>query len=278
MSWRCAGQLADKTVVIDMTRRGTRTVRRGQWGRQQWKQRGRQWQGRPGWGWGWAYSLPQYRYLQLGPAWQRLWVQSCKSRFVLPVWTIYSANNVLDGKSLGELDLRLLCNIHLKWRITCQIILSISFPRLSQTQIRTAWKWSRSAFNLFLDFSLYVTVASTAVFASSDPMRTLINAPTARKHNSRSMESPANILITSLLYLSYKLCWQTLYMQRRCAIEQIMYMSLALSRTFLVAPIIRLCSTHCPHQWGQPLFLLLQWMWHCPWPFDRWFCSIQEVW
>ena len=77
-----------------------------------------------------------------------------------------------------------------------------------------------------------------------------MNALTARKHDSRPMVNRASISIISLSYLGYKLCQRTPYMQRRCAIEQIMYMSLGSSRMFSMALIISLCST--------PLFLVMR--------------------
>src|ERR1700719_2721496 len=142
-------------------------------------------------------------------------------------------------------------NIHLKWRTTCQIIPSVDLPRLFQTRVKTALKWSRNVFELLLDFGLYVTaVVSTAAFASLGHMRTSLNALTARNHDSRPMESRASILIISLSYLGYKLCHQAPYMQRRCAIEQIMNIRLAISRMFSMAPIINLCLT--------PLFLVVR--------------------
>src|SRR5882762_11842506 len=74
-------------------------------------------------------------------------------------------------------------------------------------------------------------------------MRTSLNALTARKHDSRPMESHASILIISLSYLGYKLCQRTPHTQRRCAIEQIMCMSPGLSGMFSMVPIISLYST-----------------------------------
>ena len=98
-------------------------------------------------------------------------------------------------------------------------------------------------YDFFLDFRPSVTaVVSTAAFVSLDRMRTSRNALTARKHDSRPMESRASIMIISLSYLGYKLCQQTPNMQRRCAIEQTMYMSLGLSRMYSMAPIIYLYS------------------------------------
>ena len=99
-------------------------------------------------------------------------------------------------------------------------------------------------FDCLLDFSLYDTVVVlTAAFALLGRMRTSLNAPTARKRDSRLMEGRENILTISLSHLSYKLCQQTLYMQRRCAIRQIISTSLVSSRTFLMAPIINPYST-----------------------------------
>ena len=142
-------------------------------------------------------------------------------------------------------------NIHLKWRTTCQIAPSVNLLKLSQTQARTASKWSRNTSNLLLDFSLYATAAvSIVVSASLDRMRTLLTALTARQDSSRPMESHASILTIFLSHLGYRLCWQILYMQRRCVIEQIMYISLELSRMSLMAPIISLYST--------PLFLVMR--------------------
>ena len=142
-------------------------------------------------------------------------------------------------------------DIHLKWRIICQIVPSVELLRLFQTQFRTASKWSRNMFKLLLDFCLYITaVVSTAVFASLDHTRTSLNALTARKHNSRPMESHTSILIIYLSYLGYKVCQWTLYMQRRCPIEQIMYMCPGLLRMFLMDPTISLYSI--------PLFLVVR--------------------
>ena len=128
--------------------------------------------------------------------------------------------------------------------------------------------------DLLLDFSLYTTAAvSIVVFASLDCMRTLLIALTASKHSSRPMESHASILTIFQLYLGYKVCQQILYMQRRCTIEQITYMSLGLSRMSSMAPIIGLYST--------PLFLVMRTIPSTflmnPWSFDRQFCSIQEA-
>ena len=97
-----------------------------------------------------------------------------------------------------------------------------------------------------LDFSLSITaVVSTAAsaFVLWDCMKTSLSALTARKCDSGPMESHTSILIISLSYLGYKLCPLILYMRRRCTIEKIMYMSLGLSRMFLMAPIISLYST-----------------------------------
>ena len=88
------------------------------------------------------------------------------------------------------------------------------------------------------------------VSALLDRMRTLLIALTARQDGSRPMKSHASILTIFLSYLSYRLCQQILYMQRRCAIKQITYMSLEPSRMSLMAPIISLYST--------PLFLVLR--------------------
>ena len=142
-------------------------------------------------------------------------------------------------------------DIHLKWRTTFQIVPSVDLPRLFQTRVRTALKRSRNVFELLLDFSLYITaVVSTAAFSSLDRMRISLNALTARNHDSRPMESHTSISIISLSYLGYKLCQQAPYMQRRCAIEQIMYIRLAISRMFSMAPIINLYLT--------PLFLVVR--------------------
>ena len=106
-------------------------------------------------------------------------------------------------------------------------------------------------YNFFLDFRPSVTaVALTAAFVSLDRMRTSQNALTARKHDSRPMESRASIMIKSLSYLGYKLCQQTPNMQSRCTIEQTMYMSLGLSGMYSMAPIIYLYSP--------PLFLVVR--------------------
>jgi len=68
------------------------------------------------------------------------------------------------------------------------------------------------------------------VSALLDHTRASLIALTARKHSSRPMESRASITIIFPSYLGYKPCWRILYMQRRCAIEQITCMSLGLPR------------------------------------------------
>ena len=90
-------------------------------------------------------------------------------------------------------------------------------------------------FDFLLDFSI-TAVVITAAFASLDRMRTSLNALTARNHDSRPMENCTSILIICLSHLAYKQCQQTPYMQRRCAIEQIMYICLALSSVMTTFP------------------------------------------
>jgi len=83
-----------------------------------------------------------------------------------------------------------------------------------------------------------IAVVLIAVFALSDHMRTLPNAPIVRKHDTRPVGNHASVLNTCLLFLGYKLCRQMLYMQQRCAIEQSLSTSPALSRMFSMAAII----------------------------------------
>ena len=43
-------------------------------------------------------------------------------------------------------------------------------------------------------------------------------------------------------------------------------------------PLPVFAQHHCPHWWSPSFFLIFWWTRHCPWPFNGWFCSIQETW
>src|SRR5579863_3698139 len=82
-------------------------------------------------------------------------------------------------------------------------------------------------------------VASTAVSALSDHMKISLNVQTVRKHDTSQVGSLASVLCTYLSSLDYKPCQRMPHMRKRCAIEQIMFMRLVLSRTNSLSDLTR---------------------------------------
>ena len=127
--------------------------------------------------------------------------------FVFLIWITYPANNTLDGKSLGQSDLKLLLGYtlkvedHLSDRTFSR--LAKAFPNLSQDSLKMVKKHVRSLAG-FQPVCYSCCINSCVCLL--DCMKTSLSALTARKCDSGPMESCTSILIISLSYLSYKLC------------------------------------------------------------------------
>ena len=99
-------------------------------------------------------------------------------------------------------------------------------------------------FDPCLDSNLFDTaVVLIAVFALSAHMRISLTAPTVRKRETKLMGSHGNVLHIYHSFPGYELCQQTLRMQKRCGIEQTVFMNPVLSGMFSIPAITRLYST-----------------------------------
>ena len=170
--------------------------------------------------------------------------------------------------------------IHLKWKTIYLIIPSADLLRLSQMPVMIPLKWPRSRFDPFWIW----TCAIQLLYQQLCLLCWTIWGPHWMSQLQGSKYSTNGKLRKHFNYLPVIIPWlkamlaNSAHATKMCYRAEYMHEPGFFKDIFDGSHYQSLLNTTVPTDGAHPFFFLFWWMWHCPWPFNRWFCSIQETW